>query len=100
MRQLIYELAAIAGIDPGPRSLREIMWAVEAKQKDDWDHTAAILAMQSNTAFGRKKRDMIKPQQIHPFRRRRQTIRLTKEQSRERLNTAMGLKKRKPGRNQ
>lgn len=60
----VVELAAIAGIDPWPLTLRELHHAAIRKLQCDWDHTAELLAMLANvnsqTNFTRN--------QFHPFR--------------------------------
>lgn len=35
-------MAAIAGLEPGPRTLRELVWAAEAKMRSEWNHTATL----------------------------------------------------------
>lgn len=69
---------------------------VEARQREAWDHTATLLAMQANTAFG-KKRAAKTPLDFHPYRRRQATRRLTRQASRERLHTMAGIKRKGEG---
>ncbi len=42
------ELAAIAGVDPEPRTLRELVWMAEAADRAHWNRTAALLQQTSN----------------------------------------------------
>lgn len=46
--QWVAELAAIAGVDPWPLTLRELLAAAKAKQRYDWDHTADLMAWMGN----------------------------------------------------
>ena len=43
------------GVDPGPFTLRELVWMADARQTDAWNHTAAVLAMLANTHRNPKK---------------------------------------------
>jgi hypothetical protein len=38
------ELAAVAGCDPEPRTLRELAWMAEAADKARWNRTSALIA--------------------------------------------------------
>lgn len=74
--QLIWELAALAGMDPGPMTLRELVWAAEGRQAERWDHTATLLALQANCHRDPKRRSRpFEPADFHPrperLRRRR-----------------------------
>jgi hypothetical protein len=71
----------------------------EAVEQDHWDHTASLLAMQVNTAIG-KKRGAKSPLEFNPYRkrRRRKSVKLTKEETRELLQSFAGVRrKRKEG---
>lgn len=57
-----------------------------------WNHTASLAATIINHAFG-KKGPPVKPQSIHPhFRRARRIVRLSRAESRQRLQKLAGLK--------
>lgn len=51
---------------PGPLTLRELVWMAGAKQTDDWNHTAAILALLANLHRDPKKGKAFKPADFHP----------------------------------
>lgn len=63
---MIFRLAGIIGIDPGPRTLRELVWMADAKRSEAWDHTAELLALVANI-FSKNK---IKSSAFHPFAER------------------------------
>jgi len=58
-------------VDPGPFTLRELVWMADARQLDEWNHTAAILAMLANTHRDPKKTRPFKPAEFHPGTRPR-----------------------------
>ena len=47
-------------------TLRELIWAADAKQEADWNHTSELLANQINIAA---RKHVISAHNIHPFRR-------------------------------
>jgi hypothetical protein len=49
----VIELAAIAGVDPWPLTLRELFAAAKAKRNEQWNHTADMLALQASIHGGR-----------------------------------------------
>lgn len=60
------------------------MQMAEAKQAEAWNHTSSLLAWIVKVKAGKKGRS-IKPQQFHPFAKKRKT-KLSNEASRARLN--------------
>ncbi|HPP54440.1 MAG TPA: hypothetical protein PK777_15920, partial [Thermoguttaceae bacterium] len=64
--RIIYELAGIVGVDPGPLTLRELCWMVDGRQRDQWNHTSQILAMVYN-AFCSPKSRPLGPLDFHPL---------------------------------
>ncbi len=62
----MYELAGIVGVDPGPLTLRELCWMVDGRQRDQWNHTAQILAMLYN-AFRASHARPLAPADFHPL---------------------------------
>jgi len=46
----------MVGIDPGPFSLRELVWMAEGRRRDEWSRTAQILATLYNLVRDPKKR--------------------------------------------
>lgn len=63
------ELAGIIGIDPGPFTLRQLVVMAEAKSRQAWNHTSAILAMLANVHRDAKKQRALRPADFHPHRR-------------------------------
>ena len=63
---MIWQLAGVVSLDPGPFTLRELVWMADAKQTDAWNHTAAVLAMLANTHRNPKKARPFKPSDFHP----------------------------------
>ena len=64
--RIVWELAGIVGVDPGPLTLRELVWLAEARQREAWSHTSQILAMLYNSHRGKAARAM-KPAEFNPF---------------------------------
>ena len=46
--RVVYELAGVIGVDPGPLTLRELLWMSEARAREAWAHTSAGLALIAN----------------------------------------------------
>ena len=65
---MIYELAGIVGLDPGPFTLRELVWMAEARRRDMWDHTAGLLALLYNINRDPKRSRAMRPEDFHPLR--------------------------------
>jgi hypothetical protein len=55
-------------VNPGPLTLRELVWMAEARQSDLWNHTAALLALLANAHRDPKKTRPLKPIDFHPYR--------------------------------
>jgi hypothetical protein len=64
----------------------------EGKQKEAWNHTASLLAMLVNTAFGKKGRP-VEAGKFHPFEKQQPRARLSREETASRLNEFVGLKR-------
>jgi hypothetical protein len=65
---LIWQTAGVLGIDPGPLSLRELAWMVEARRIDQWNHTASLLALWASIHRDPKKRRApFAPAEFHPL---------------------------------
>lgn len=56
-------------MNPGPLTLRELVWMAEARQSDAWNHTAALLALLANAHRDPKKTRPLKPIDFHPHRK-------------------------------
>ena len=61
------ELAAVVGVDPGPLTLGELLWMAEARGRDNWAHTSAILALVANVNRDPKKTRAYKPADFDPY---------------------------------
>jgi hypothetical protein len=79
------------GWEPGPRSLRELFWGLEAKQIDDWNHTCRLESTVINAAPFRRRR-LIRPGDLHPYLKRRPKPRRSREEMIANLNQMVGLK--------
>ena len=65
-------MAGIVGVDPLPLTLRELVWMAEARRRDQWSHTATLLAMTANVNRNPKKRATpYSPLDFHPLVERR-----------------------------
>jgi hypothetical protein len=40
--------SGVFGVDPGPLTLRELLWMAEARAREAWAHTSAVLALIAN----------------------------------------------------
>ena len=69
----------------------------EGKQREQWNHTAALLAQLENTAFG-KKRPYATANSYHPFAKELPKRRLSREESIQRLNSVIKKQKKKKDR--
>ena len=54
-------------MDPGPLTIRDRMWMAEAKSRDNWTHTSAVLAMTANCHRDPKKTKAFKPADFDPY---------------------------------
>lgn len=60
------ELAVVAGCDPEPRTLRELMWMAEAADKAHWNRTFALIA-QLHNLLTTEDSEHIDPMQFFPW---------------------------------
>ena len=44
----VWELAGILGVEPGPLTLRELVWMYAARRRERWSHTANVMALMAN----------------------------------------------------
>lgn len=65
------ELSGIAGIEPGPLTLRELEWAANARARFEWRQTSSVMALLANVHRNPKKVGPFKPEDFDPFARRR-----------------------------
>lgn len=56
-------------MNPAPLTLRELVWMAEARQLDQWNHTAALLALLANVHRDPKKTRPLRPIDFHPHRK-------------------------------
>jgi hypothetical protein len=83
--------AAVAGVDLWPLNYRELVTAVEAKQVNDWNHTAAIRMDILNSTYGRRR--AVEFRKLHPFAKAfdsRSKRRLSKKASATMLDSIFG----------
>ena len=52
----IWELAGILGVDPGPLTLRELVWMYAGRRREQWLHTAHVMALLANCHRDPKRR--------------------------------------------
>jgi RecB family exonuclease len=65
---LIWQLAGIVGVAPGPLTLRELIWMVESRRREAWQHTSAVLATLANIHRDPKKKPRpFTTQEFHPM---------------------------------
>jgi hypothetical protein len=70
---LIYELAGLLRIDPGPFTLRQLCWMADAASRDRWQHTASLMALMANCHRDAKKSRAFRPKDFHPFEKSRRS---------------------------
>ena len=97
MWKLIYQLAGIVGVDPGPFTLAELIDMVDGRQRDDWERHSALLCLIAIANRGSKQKEF-KPQEFNPFavKRKPQHIQLNKKNM-HLLKKALNLKTVKVG---
>ena len=61
-------------MNPDPLTLRELITMAEAKSRDNWNHTSAILALIINVNRNPKKQRAIKPNELNPHEQKVKTI--------------------------
>jgi hypothetical protein len=62
-----FELAGELGIDPGPRTLRELVWMVMARRKDTWGRLSSLMAHLANLQRADKKARVWLPDDFNPY---------------------------------
>lgn len=55
------------GVNPGPLTLRELIWMADAKGRDEWNRTAALLSLFANAYRDPKKGRVFKPADFNPY---------------------------------
>jgi len=53
---LIWQLAGVLGVMPGPLTLRELVWMAEARRREAWQHTSSMIATLANIHRDPKKK--------------------------------------------
>jgi hypothetical protein len=56
----------VIGVEPGPFTLRELVWMAEGRGRDLWSHTSALLALIANVNRDPKKSRPLKPADFNP----------------------------------
>ena len=67
----MHQLAGICGVDPGPLTLRELLWMAEGRGRDAWAHTSSLMALIANATRDPKKGRSFRPDHFNPYVRRR-----------------------------
>ncbi|HOD83616.1 MAG TPA: hypothetical protein PKG77_19535 [Phycisphaerae bacterium] len=58
----------MAGVDPGPRTLRELAWMAQARQRAAWERTSWLLALIANVNRDpRRQSRPLKPADFDPY---------------------------------
>ena len=61
-------LAGIVGIDPGPRTLGELMAMAKGRQRAEWERTSLLAAIARNSyPLGGKRKKPFQPWEFNPF---------------------------------
>lgn len=66
--EVAWELAGVTGLDPLPRTLRELTWAANAKRRDEWDRMSLLLAVIHNRTNFDKNGTISTPEDWFPPR--------------------------------
>ena len=64
-------MAGVVGVDPSPFTLRELVYMVEGRQKDQWNHTSHVLCILANANRDPKRFGAFKPADFNPMIQRR-----------------------------
>jgi hypothetical protein len=65
--QLVWQLAGIVGVEPGPLTLRELALMADGRQRAAWGHTSSVLAMLANVNRDPKKSRRFRPSDFDPY---------------------------------
>ena len=57
-------------MNPGPFTLRELVWMVEGRGKFEWSRTASLMALAANLVRDPKKGKAASPSDFNPFAQR------------------------------
>ena len=57
-------------MNPDPLTLRELLIMAEARSKDNWNHTSAILALLINVNRDPKKHHAVSPRELNPHEKK------------------------------
>ena len=63
---MIWQLAGLLGVDPGPLTLRELVWMAEARLQAEWAQTSSVMALIANANRDPKKHGPFKPGDFDP----------------------------------
>jgi len=68
-------------VNPGPLTLRELLWMAESHGRADWSRTSVTLALLANAHRDPKKTRAFKPADFNPFEAAKRTVGRTKDLS-------------------
>lgn len=58
----------MAGVDPDPRTMRELVWMADGRRRDEWSRASLLAALLFNQ--WKKRQHMRSPAQFDPFQPR------------------------------
>jgi len=61
-------------VNPDPLTLRELVIMAEAKSRDNWNHTSAVLALIMNVNRDPKKHSAVTPRELNPHEKKVKTV--------------------------
>ena len=64
---MIWRLAGAVGVNPGPLTLRELMWMAEGRAEAEWAQTSALLAAVWTANSNLRRPRLFRPQEFNPF---------------------------------
>jgi hypothetical protein len=67
--KLVWELSGIIGVNPGPLTLREILWMAYGRSHEEWNRASLLCALMANIHRDPKKCPAFKPTDFHPHER-------------------------------
>lgn len=65
-REFCYFLAGIVGVNPGPLTLRKLLWMNNGKERSEWNRFSVLVAKIHNVNCT-KKSEMVDFKDIHPY---------------------------------
>lgn len=76
---MIWELSGELGIDPGSRTLRELLWMAHGRRRQSWNYLSSLMALTANCHASKGKKFTAKD--FNPMVEKSQTIKLSPRES-------------------